>query len=121
MPLLKQSEIDSMRLEIVDHTCSSLVTIQRSSKVSDGQGGYTETYTTIATVMCAIGPAGENEQQVAARLSLVTGMNFVFPYGTDINPMDRIVANGHIYEINGLNDEPMSYQLQVTASATEIT
>lgn len=87
-------------LPILTGTC----TISRKTEGSDGMGGQSDTWTTLATVACAIAPAmqADNEQIQELRLGLVSGWIIRLPVGTDVTILDRIVSGGITYEVNDI-------------------
>src|ERR1019366_2590942 len=76
-------------------------TIQRNTLVSDGRGGQTASWTTIATTTCCIWPPMRNAQRVVAdRLVLDNRFALLLAPGTDIQPGDRVQAGGSQFEVN---------------------
>lgn len=70
--------------------------IQRATNASDGAGGRTRTFATVATVACRVTPdaAGAQEVLTSDKLRDAEPYRVSFPAGTDVRITDRIVALG---------------------------
>lgn len=78
--------------------------VRRASAASDGMGGTTRTWTTVATATCRITPLDQTEaEQVLGddtrdkqvyRVSL--------PYGTALTVADRLLINGTTYAVEAV-------------------
>ena len=79
-------------------------TIKRRVLVPDEVGGYSETWTDLATsVACRLSPASlSTEQVVADRFRGQALWNLTLPYDQDIATDDRVVLGGDTYEVAGL-------------------
>lgn len=75
--------------------------ILRRTLTSDGMGGNTTVWNTIATVNCRIAPVVSRtvEQVDQQRIELLSRWSIALPVGQDIDIKDRIVANGITYEV----------------------
>jgi head-tail adaptor len=79
--------------------------IYRRTRVSDGQGGHTETYAELATgspVMGRLHPRSGREQILGARPDEATQWGFACPPGTDVQKGDQIRKDGRIVEIDAV-------------------
>lgn len=78
--------------------------IQALTKTSDGEGGYTEAWTTITTTTARIGePKGELEHEIAGKLGV--GMVYVItlPSDTEVLDTDQIQINSINYHVHWTN------------------
>jgi SPP1 family predicted phage head-tail adaptor len=75
--------------------------IERATRTRDSLGGTTATWTTLATVPCAIAPRNlqPSEQVLAGRLGSRTAWTVRLPAGQDVKPADRLSINGLPYEV----------------------
>lgn len=78
--------------------------VQRATKASDGAGGFTEVWATVATVACRLSPSGGAEKIIAEKLSQVNPVTITVPVGTSVQTGDRIVVRGRIFEFQALTD-----------------
>ena len=97
IPLLR-----TMLEKALPETCD----IQRVTRTSDGQGGYTETWVTAAgstDVPYRRSPMGApTEQRLADRLAGKAGWILTFAYDADVLAADRVVDGTSQYEVIGL-------------------
>lgn len=74
--------------------------ISRKAVSSDGAGGNSETWSTHATVACAIDKVATwKEVAQSGRMQAVTVWKARFPLGTDLLPADRVTANTQEFEV----------------------
>ena len=75
--------------------------VQRKTLTSDGAGGFTELWTTAATVACRVSPSGRSpeERAIAERLSSTSIWTLTVPALTDVQPADRIVVGSRTFEV----------------------
>jgi hypothetical protein len=103
-----------------DHVLDTLTdtcTIQRRGKVSDGKGGFTITYTTLASgVACYVAPQSAmrtGEMVVAGKITSLTDYVVSFVTGQDVVDTDRIIWNGLMLEVVGTRLRTNAILLQV--------
>lgn len=79
--------------------------ISRRALSPDGAGGYTESWSNLATnVACRLAPLGTpSEVVVAERFAGRQQWQLTLPTGQDITHEDRVVIGGVTYEVVGLN------------------
>ena len=79
-------------------------TISRVTQVSDGAGGYSESWTTLSTTVCTIAPTGNQPQEkaIADRLTTSQGYTVTLPAETPITTRDRIIKGGRTFEVMGV-------------------
>lgn len=70
--------------------------IQRATTASDGLGGRSRTFATVATVACRITPdrKGAAEAMTGERMMDKEPYRVSFPLGTDVRITDRVVVDG---------------------------
>lgn len=95
-------EIAAMASTVADHlpdTCE----IQRLNRTKDGQGGYTEAFSTVATVACKRAPAatGSGESETTAGDAIRSEIKWVFtlPTGTEVRASDQIEHDNRLFEV----------------------
>jgi head-tail adaptor len=70
--------------------------------VSDGGGGFTETFTAAGTFSCHVAPIGGGERVVGGRISDRTTHVLSVPAGTTISAADRVVVDGKTFEVTAV-------------------
>ncbi len=66
------------------------VELQKFSRTSDGQGGFTESWTVEATVWASVTPTTGDERNQAERLSAEGNYEVTIRYRTDVNEAWRL-------------------------------
>lgn len=101
--MISASDLVHMRIEL-EKSLPDSCQIQRATKVSDGAGGSTETWATVATVACRIGPTGRQpeERAIADRLTNLTSWTLTVPALTDARVSDRLVVGSRVFEVAGV-------------------
>jgi len=98
--MLSSAEVASMRATQAlawPDTC----TISRATVASDGMGGETSTWSTVATVACRLGASGTrpNEGETSEQLRSMADFVFTLPTGTNVLSGDRIVMGARTFEV----------------------
>ncbi len=95
--------------------------ILRKSSVSDGMGGLTDTWVTLASVTCRIAPVLSRNQEVVdeLRIEILSRWFIALPAGQDIDVKDRIVAGGITYEVMSF-DAPVTFELERIVTCEEV-
>ena len=79
--------------------------LEEAQRVSDGAGGFTETWTTVANVWAAVRPTGGTETvdsgRLAGRVSHVVTMRF----RPGVAPAMRLRKNARVFQILAAIDE----------------
>lgn len=98
--MLTAAELAEMR-SVQDEAMAASCVISRKTLVSDGMGGFTETWAASGTVSCRVWPAGESgaERLVADRITEDDVWVITLPYATDVVAKDRITADGRTWEV----------------------
>lgn len=121
MSLLSAADLTSMRATL-DESLPSTAAISRKTLASDGQGGRTETWATVATVACRVSPMetrGDDEQVQSDRPLSVGDFVITFPAGTDVRAVDRCIVDSVTYEV--VKPKPReSYELCLRADAVVV-
>lgn len=88
----------------------SQIVIQRKSRASDGMGGYTESWSTIATVRAKFSAVTGSERYQAMQLSAHPRAKAVIRFKGDSNgapyytAADRVLHKGRYWAIEGISD-----------------
>lgn len=80
------------------------VTLQRATKVSDGAGGYTETWNDLAIVDGGIAAMSGNEGWSSDRLEAKSKWRLLIAYWGELFETDRVVIDGRAYNVSFVND-----------------
>jgi len=80
------------------------VTIERATKVSDGAGGYTETWSTLAVVNGGVAAMSGSEGWRTDRLEATSRWRLLIAYWGELFATDRVVIDGRAYNISFVND-----------------
>lgn len=80
------------------------VAIRRATSASDGLGGVTHTYTTLATVQARVTPLtdAEAERVVGDRVRSGTVWKVAMPAGTQIRTDDRVMFGNVTYAVEAV-------------------
>ena len=96
--------------------------IKRKTSVSDGKGGHTATWATIATVKCRLmvsfsSQAGDSE--IAGRMTNTANFQIRFPVGTDVRNTDTITIGTRVFEV--IKALAHTYQTSLRVAVVEVT
>ena len=80
------------------------VTFQRRVRVSDGAGGWSESWETIFATRAYMKGLSGYERFTSDRLNAETKDRAVIRYNSDLKPSDRAVIDGLAYNITYIND-----------------
>lgn len=100
---LTDAELAAMR-DAVSHVFKDECVISRLSSVSDGQGGFTQTFAAIGTADCRIVAKTGTERMLAAQNNPVGDYILSVPYDTTIAVADRVTVNGGNYRVVFVDD-----------------
>lgn len=92
------------------------VYVQRLTRVSDGAGGWSEVWNTVATTKGRIGLANwqPNEAEIAGRVQNRQKYVVTLPADTELTEQDRLQINGRQFEIIGIARRSEMTALRVT-------
>jgi SPP1 family predicted phage head-tail adaptor len=89
-------------------------TIERRTRTSDGQGGFTIGYTSLGTTEGRIRPASDREREIAAQEGREITHVLYVDADTDIARGDRVTTDDLIVEVLGVREPSQAgYHLEV--------
>jgi head-tail adaptor len=117
--MLSAADLAAMRATLTE-SLPDTAQVQRATRASDGMGGFTETWTTVATVPCRLAPSDITpvEQVVAERVTDRVLWTITLPAQTDVTAADRIVVGARVFEVVGVLS-PRSHELCTRLVAVE--
>ncbi len=80
------------------------VTIQSSSRVSDGQGGFVETWNSGSTVWASIEPKPGNEVFQASQTMALTTHRIMMRYTSEVTDASRIIYGTRVFYVKDVID-----------------
>lgn len=119
--MLSTAMRDRLRTQ-VERTMPTVITIERFTTASDGEGGTTQTWATVETTIGRIGGADQrlpSEQVEAGQLTGIQQWIIAMPAETDVTISDRIQALGVTYQVVGTQG-PMSYEVERRVIAVRV-
>jgi SPP1 family predicted phage head-tail adaptor len=78
--------------------------IEYVGEVSDGAGGYVDSWTTRVGIWCAVETTSGGESIVAGRIEHNEALEFTTHYDATILPTDRIIFEGVNYKITRIEN-----------------
>ena len=86
---------------IAESTMSDTATIRRNTPASDGMGGATDSWATVATVQCRLMSrlSQPSDRAGGGRVETQTDYVIRLPVGTDVRNADRIVVGSRTFEV----------------------
>jgi head-tail adaptor len=98
--MLTADEITTMR-STLNTSLPDTAQVQRRTLTPDGAGGFTESWSTVATVACRLSPAGRSpeERVIAERLTATSTWTLTVPALTDVQTADRVVVGSRTFEV----------------------
>jgi len=102
-------------------TLSTSAAILRKTQVADSTGGFTDSYTEVATHLCSFSRSQITpiERENAVQVLAISFWNFVFAAETDIRTTDRIVVGSRTFEV--VSSATGSIELATRVICQEIT
>ena len=118
--MLSTADLDGMRATVA-LTLTDTATIQRPSRASDGAGGFTTTWGTVASTSCRVVPAGSSPQEMvfAEKVRPKALFRITLPHDADVRVGDRIVMGSVTYEVVGVL-APRTVQIDVVVLAVKV-
>lgn len=80
-------------------TMKHRVTLQSISRVSDGQGGYTESWTDVADLWASIEPVKGYEKYQAMQVQTPVSHKMVIRYRSGVTTKNRILYGSRVFDI----------------------
>jgi hypothetical protein len=103
--MLTDAELAIIRagsLAMLPDTCNLLAV----SRVSDGMGGFDDTWGTAGTaIACRLDPLKGSEQAAGAALKPYHAYTLTLPYGTTITPAYQIEHGGFNYSVTSVDND----------------
>jgi SPP1 family predicted phage head-tail adaptor len=94
------------------------LTIQRKATVSDGMGGFTTSWVTLATIRGDVRPLSGREALQAMQLQASVTHRVYIRYRADLKPADRLMMRGQPIQIRAiLNVEMRDRWLELSCDA----
>lgn len=100
---LPASQLARLRTDL-EQGLPGTVIISTPGTVSDGHGGWVDSYTPAGTVSAALMPMGEQEARYAEQLRGQRGYTLVMPWNTSISERQRVTHSGTTYEVVSVED-----------------
>jgi len=89
------------------------VYVQSLTRVSDGAGGWTETWQTVATTKGRISTQGGGETKRGGAVTAEVSIVVTLPHDTDLRQEDRLQIGGKQYEIENIFERSEKTALRV--------
>jgi SPP1 family predicted phage head-tail adaptor len=89
---------------ISSSTMTRRVELYAPTKTSDGEGGYTTTFTLQETVWGDFRPAKSTRTLLESELTFYQDAKVYLRYGTNISDTYQVKVEGKTYTINSIND-----------------
>jgi len=94
----------------------SQITIQQRSQAQDDFGGLGQTWVDFIKTRCFAVPTGAQEREVGGAIRALQRYTFTIRYQPGITAAHRILFEGRIFDIIGLNDvESRHRQIDINA------
>ena len=101
---LTEAELDRMRSTVQNTVLPGTAIILGQSKVSDGMGGYTNSYVASGTIAARLDYKGGegDESDISGRLAEHKDYILTIPNGTTIEETGRVEFDGAQYEVRSV-------------------
>ena len=118
--MLTVPELTAMRTTL-DGSLPDLADISRSTPTSDGRGGTTLVWATVASVPCRVAPdvAFAGESVVADRVTVTQRWTITLPAGTNVSARDRILIGARTFEVTFVRSA-RSYEVSCRVTGVEV-
>lgn len=97
------------------------ITLQRATRTQSSSSGETiETWGTLATVWASRRDVSDAERVAAAQVAATISTRFQIRWGStwaSLNPKDRLVSDGRVYDIVGVKEIGRRDGLEISALA----
>jgi hypothetical protein len=99
-----------------------MVAVSRVTQVPDGEGGSSDTWTTIATVPGRVHQMRSSAREIerGGALQLVQRWAITLPAGTDVLPRDRLIVGAYTYEVVDEPNAVLSFEARTKVSCARI-
>lgn len=101
--MLTDEELTAMRA-VQGQTMTETVYVQRLTRTADSTGGWSESWTTAATVSGRIAPrmANSGENKIGGKVETFGDYLITLPHDTNVQTDDRLQINGEQYQIQSI-------------------
>jgi SPP1 family predicted phage head-tail adaptor len=106
------SDLDKIKAE-QEKLMPETVYVQRLTRTSDGAGGWSESWQTIATTKGRIAAKSGDENELGGKTTTITTYLITLPANTELTNTDRLQINGQQYQIITPLDRSEKTALQV--------
>jgi len=106
------SDLDKIKAE-QEKLMPETVYVQRLTRTSDGAGGWSESWQTIATTKGRIAAKSGDENELGGKTTAITTYLITLPSDTELTNTDRLQINGQQYQIITPLDRSEKTALQV--------
>jgi len=86
-------------MALIDALYIHSLAVTRKARTSDGQGGWTETWGTVATISGRIRPASANERILARQQQAEISHVFYCATSVDVTRGDRLAGEGRTWDV----------------------
>lgn len=116
---MTSDELAAMQ-DVSESTFDQSCAVSRNTQVSNGFGGFTDSWSTVATVQCRIREeSGPNEAAVDPSMRARSRFIVWLPNDTDVRPADRLVIGAYTYEVTDA-DLGKSWNLTLQAHCVRV-
>lgn len=112
---MRDEELVALRADI-EKTFADTCVVKRKTKVSNGAGGHTESWSDADSYPCRIAPAKSgDETTIGGAVKSIKAVVVMLPYNADVSTADRLVISSATYEVTALVPRTTRISLQVEA------
>ncbi len=114
---MSDAELADMRKQ-QEENLPETIYIQAATETSNGAGGRSQAWNTVATVNGRIGDLGKDPQEraIAERLSNVKVYIVTLPVGTTVDEKNQLQINGRQFHVHGVPRKSHQTALRVVCS-----
>lgn len=103
--MLSAQELERMQSDIEDALLPDMCAIQAVTRVSDGQGGWTETWATVDSAPCRLDKAGGVKGMNADAVKSFSSWVISLPINTTLTVYHRILVNDVSYSVTSISED----------------
>jgi head-tail adaptor len=113
--MLTDDELTAMRAT-QEAALPETIYVQRLTRTPDGAGGWSEAWTTVATIKGRLAEEAwkDAEQEVAGRYGALYKVIVTLPSDTELTESDRLQCNGTQYQVIGIARRSSKTALRVS-------